>query len=227
MAQWFIKVLDETKGPFTASEIRKMAASGELKPDYWIRKGTSEDWKSAQSVKGIEFGTNNLTLSSPAEERATRYCPYCAEEIYAEAKKCKHCGEFVTAPSGSLNELRKPTADQRILDIAQNQKYVIYVILAQFVALVVSAISPLLGGILILATLVLQLLFVFKLCMATFAKESGVILGILSLVPILGLLVLLIVNSAATKILKSNGIPVGFLGVPETAIQQLTQNNRA
>src|ERR1017187_10870505 len=23
-------------------------------------------------------------------------CPWCAEEILAEAKKCKHCGEFLT-----------------------------------------------------------------------------------------------------------------------------------
>jgi hypothetical protein len=27
---------------------------------------------------------------------ATRKCPWCAEEILAEAKKCKHCGEFLT-----------------------------------------------------------------------------------------------------------------------------------
>ena len=25
-------------------------------------------------------------------------CAFCAEEILAEAKKCKHCGEFVSTP---------------------------------------------------------------------------------------------------------------------------------
>jgi hypothetical protein len=34
----------------------------------------------------------------------TRKCPFCAEEILSEAKKCKHCGEF-------LNGSRPSTAD--------------------------------------------------------------------------------------------------------------------
>jgi uncharacterized membrane protein YvbJ len=25
----------------------------------------------------------------------TKKCPYCSEEILADAKKCKHCGEFL------------------------------------------------------------------------------------------------------------------------------------
>ena len=31
----------------------------------------------------------------------TKRCPYCAEEILAIAKKCKHCGEFLDSPSSS------------------------------------------------------------------------------------------------------------------------------
>jgi len=27
---------------------------------------------------------------------STRKCSFCAEEILADAKKCKHCGEFVS-----------------------------------------------------------------------------------------------------------------------------------
>jgi len=29
---------------------------------------------------------------------SSRKCSFCAEEILADAKKCKHCGEFVNKP---------------------------------------------------------------------------------------------------------------------------------
>jgi hypothetical protein len=35
---------------------------------------------------------NAATAMAPAK---LRRCPFCAEEILAEAKKCKHCGEFI------------------------------------------------------------------------------------------------------------------------------------
>ena len=40
----------------------------------------------------------------------------------------------------------------------------------------------------------------------------GVIMGILTLVPCVGLLVLLMINSSATRILRDSGHDVGFLG---------------
>lgn len=35
------------------------------------------------------------TVAPPTEDRAVRNCPFCAEEILAAARKCKHCGSEV------------------------------------------------------------------------------------------------------------------------------------
>ena len=39
----------------------------------------------------------------------TQKCPFCAEEILAEAKKCRHCGEFIdgSAPKKNRESLQK------------------------------------------------------------------------------------------------------------------------
>ena len=54
--------------------------------------------------------------------------------------------------------------------------------------------------------------FVFLLSIKVYGNGVGVLLGILTLIPCIGLLVLLAVNSKATAILKQNGIKVGLLG---------------
>ena len=40
----------------------------------------------------------------------------------------------------------------------------------------------------------------------------GIVCGLLALIPCIGLITLLIINSKATSILRRNGIRVGFLG---------------
>lgn len=54
--------------------------------------------------------------------------------------------------------------------------------------------------------------FVFLLAMKIYGVAVGVLLGLLTFFPCLGLLVLLIVNSKATSVLKQNGHRVGLLG---------------
>lgn len=38
------------------------------------------------------------TPPSPAPSRPTKRCPACAEDILADARKCKHCGEELSQP---------------------------------------------------------------------------------------------------------------------------------
>ena len=54
--------------------------------------------------------------------------------------------------------------------------------------------------------------FVFLLATKLYTTGLGILLGILTLVPCVGLIVLLIINAKATAVLKRHGIRVGLLG---------------
>lgn len=44
-------------------------------------------------------------------ENKTIHCPYCDEEILADAKKCKHCGEWLTEEDRLAHE--QPAEEQK------------------------------------------------------------------------------------------------------------------
>lgn len=72
-----------------AMNIIYCVVAGEIVEGYYLRKG----WiKVADGV-----APNSKT---PASE--TRKCPFCAEEIKAEAIKCKHCGSDVSPLSAEV-----------------------------------------------------------------------------------------------------------------------------
>lgn len=75
-----------------------------------------------------------------------------------------------------------------------------------------SFIFAVLIGAIAIATALTGSVFVFMLSIKVYGTGVGVLLGILSLVPCVGLIVLLVVNGKATNILKANGYNVGFLG---------------
>jgi phage shock protein PspC (stress-responsive transcriptional regulator) len=49
---------------------------------------------------------------------ATKRCPYCAEEIQAEALKCKHCGTWLSAAAvPGPNWLVRPSSNRMLAGV--------------------------------------------------------------------------------------------------------------
>jgi hypothetical protein len=71
------------------------------------------------------------------------------------------------------------------------------------------------------ATAIASTVFVFLLATKTYNVGVGILLGILTLIPCIGLIVLLIINSQATSILRSNGVRVGFIGASKNDLDDL------
>jgi hypothetical protein len=100
--------------------------------------------------------------------------------------------------------------------IAIGQKVIVLCILAYVVLVVMQFALPegdrwVLGifGLLVILT---ATVFVFMLAISLFGVAVGILLGILTLMPCIGLISLLIVNHRATRELREHGIHVGLLG---------------
>src|SRR4051794_17919849 len=124
--------------------------------------------------------------------------PYAAPDVIAPA---------IGVVSGRREDLRKVAADQKgiLVCIALYLSAVVVQLAAPPALQVVIAIGILIVGL-------IGTVFVFRLAMQLYSIGLGMLLGILAMVPCLGLLVLLSINAKATKVLKQNGIRVGLLG---------------
>lgn len=115
--------------------------------------------------------------------------------------------------SGSREDLRS---------VARSQKGILVCILFYFIATIgrfvlPPELHPILGiGVLLIGFV--GAVFVFMLAIKVYRVGFGIVLGILSLVPLIGLIVLLRVNGKATGTLRQNGIKVGLLGARISAI---------
>jgi hypothetical protein len=115
--------------------------------------------------------------------------------------------QVVGVKSGHRDDLRS---------VAKYQKGILICILIYLLAVLAQfGIPAELRLVLALGVLVVGIvgtIFVFLLAMKVYSTVVGVLLGILTLVPCVGLIVLLVVNGKATAILRQNGIKVGLLG---------------
>lgn len=126
------------------------------------------------------------------------------------------------------NPYRAPEADLRIVGIrsgrredlkrvAQAQRVLLLCILAAVAAIVCAMFLPTpaakqVAAVCYLISMIIATVFVFILAIRVYSTGVGVLMGLLTLIPCIGLLTLLRMNHKATTILRDNGIRVGFLG---------------
>ena len=118
---------------------------------------------------------------------------------------------------------------EQIIAIAKNQKFVLIFLLFRIISYLLcgmagDALGPLFS-LLVLVFSILTVIFFVKLMMALrIATIWVVVRAVLSFLPIIGLVVLLVVNSKATKVLKSTGIEIGLLGASKSTISKFEEN---
>ncbi len=125
------------------------------------------------------------------------------------------------------NPYQSPLADTRVVgvisgtredlkSVATYQKGILVCILIQFVVVFCQFVLPpelqLITSLGLIVAGLAGTVFVFLLAIKVYSTGLGALLGILTLIPCIGLIVLLVVNGKATAILKQNGIRVGLMG---------------
>jgi hypothetical protein len=117
-----------------------------------------------------------------------------------------------------------PPARNDLRQIAIQQKVIIYCILGYIVFGMLQFVLPqelkLIGLLAIAAVGITATVFVFMLAISIHNTGLGIVLGLLALIPCVGLIVLLVVNGQATSLLRAHGIRVGLMGANTKQIPQ-------
>lgn len=121
--------------------------------------------------------------------------------------------DMTTLPENlSRDDLRAVAVRQKVIVICLSL-YVALALLALFVPANIATIIGAFTGVVILVATI----YVFLLATKLYGTAFGILLGILTLVPFIGIIVLLMVNARAIAVLRGAGVDVGFFGVKQPA----------
>jgi hypothetical protein len=111
---------------------------------------------------------------------------------------------YVTPPPGWIREI---VTLQRIISVF----IVGYLLVIPLSYIVMAFQNRLIGdfiSLFMIIVLIAGVIFVIRLGLALYRPFVGIVLGILSFIPLFGLIVLVILNNKATAVLEANGIKV-------------------
>ncbi|MHB1560138.1 MAG: hypothetical protein ACYC61_22025 [Isosphaeraceae bacterium] len=171
--------------------------------------------------------TAEPTTAPAAGSEARRPCPMCGEMIVVGAAKCRFCGEVFDAVVKKTG--KKTGKKAKLRAVASHQRNLLICIVLQIVFNIAAFAvnknladtpqpSPAMGllalfvGLGLLAAAIGGLVYACLLASKFYGVGVVILLAVLSLVPCLGLIILLMINQRATAMLQENGYEVGLLG---------------
>jgi hypothetical protein len=70
--------------------------------------------------KAIRASDSGAAALPPHDSSDTKDCPFCGEQILAEARKCRYCGEFLDAAARRQMKNRSPPASMPVSPVLQS-----------------------------------------------------------------------------------------------------------
>jgi len=168
-------------GPFIESDVRAFLASGRLVPADLARRPDATDWQPLAQLLPDEGAIASAPPAMPAGPAAPP--PLRATPAVPQPQ-----------PGGF--------SDAEILAIANQQKILIWIVLAGLFAFFIRY-APLVTGL-------PSAVYIYRLARALHKVAWGY--AIAAFIPVVGLITLLAVNSDATAALRGRGIRVGLMG---------------
>ncbi len=159
-------------------------------------------------------------------------CPYCREQILADAIKCKHCGSSLDGGSAPVSS--GGFSNIELLEVAKMQKALQWmvlfnvgvIILCALFFRVLTSIFPCFFQVIWPVGSSLALVFIYRLSKALKYKPFQVWLDVILVwLPIFNLVILVGRVMDATAVLKQKGIRVGLMGANRHDLRRLVRQD--